>query len=153
MKLRKYIILLISLVALSQGMSAQRAVRRAGTGAVSDSAAVNADVQPTDTAMVAMSDTLANDTTKKRDDLEAPVIYQSKDSMVWYKNGNAYLYGSGQVNYQNIELKANEITIDLETSTVYAQGTTDTLGAVTGRPVFADGDTPYESETMSYNLK
>ena len=152
-KLRKYIILLISLVALSQGMSAQRAVRRAGTGAVSDSAAVNADVQPTDTAMVAMSDTLANDTTKKRDDLEAPVIYQSKDSMVWYKNGNAYLYGDGQVNYQSIELKANEITIDLETSSVYAQGTTDSVGTVTGRPVFADGNTPYESETMSYNFK
>ena len=85
--------------------------------------------------------------------LEAPVVYESKDSMVWYKNGNAYLYGSGQVNYQKIELKANEITIDLETSTVYAQGTTDSLGAVKGRPVFADGGTPYESQTMSYNFK
>lgn len=73
--------------------------------------------------------------------------------MVWYKNGNAYLYGSGQVNYQQIELKANEITIDLETSTVYAQGTKDTLGTVVGRPIFADGNTPYESETMSYNFK
>ena len=73
--------------------------------------------------------------------------------MVWQKNGNAYLYGEGQVNYQQIELKANEITIDLETSTVYAQGTTDSLGTVTGKPVFADGGTPYESKTMSYNFK
>ena len=108
----------------------------------------------TESSLTMSSDSIANDSvTKKRDELEAPVIYQSRDSMVWYKNGNAYLYGEGQVNYQQIELKANEITIDLETSTVYAQGTTDTLGTTTGRPVFADGDTPYESETMSYNFK
>ena len=144
---RKYILMLLSVVAFSQSLSAQRAVRHAG--ALPDSSAVIADVQPTGAVP---ADTLANDTTK-RTDLEAPVVYQSQDSMVWYKNGNAYLYGSGQVNYQRIELKANEITIDLETSTVYAQGTTDTLGTVKGRPVFADGDTPYESETMSYNFK
>ena len=107
-----------------------------------------------DSTLVVANDSIPNDSVaEKRDDLEAPVVYQSQDSMVWYKNGNAYLYGSGQVNYQQIELKANEITIDLETSTVYAQGTTDTLGVVKGRPVFADGPTPYESETMSYNFK
>ena len=150
-KLRKYIILLLSVVAFSQSLSAQRTMRRAG--AVSDSVSVTTDVLPADTAMVTPADSLANDTASQRTDLEAPVVYQSQDSMVWYKNGNAYLYGSGQVNYQKIELKANEITIDLETSTVYAQGTTDTLGNVTGRPVFADGETPYESETMSYNFK
>ena len=135
------------MVALSQGVWGQRAVR-------DDIASLDSlPVLSVDTTQVMAADTLANDTTKKRDDLEAPVVYQSADSMVWYKNGNAYLYGQGQVNYQNIELKANEITIDLETSTVYAQGTADTLGVVTGRPVFADGDTPYESETMSYNFK
>ncbi len=132
-------LLSILLVVSTQGMLAQRAVQH--EGALSD------------TTMTVASDSLANDTTKQRTDLEAPVIYQSTDSMVWYKNGNAYLYGSGQVNYQRIELQASEITIDLETSTVYAQGTTDSLGVVEGRPVFADGDTPYESETMSYNFK
>ena len=127
------------LVVSAQGVLAQRAVQH--EGALSD------------TTMTVASDSLANDTTTQRADLEAPVIYQSTDSMVWYKNGNAYLYGSGQVNYQRIELQASEITIDLETSTVYAQGTADSLGVVEGRPVFADGDTPYESETMSYNFK
>ena len=129
----------IFFVVSAQGVLAQRAMQRG-------------EALP-DTTLTAASDSLANDTTKRRDDLEAPVVYQSKDSMVWYKNGNAYLYGSGQVNYQKIELKANEITIDLDNSTVYAQGSTDSLGAVSGRPIFADGDTPYESETMSYNFK
>ena len=122
MKIRKYIILLATLVACSHNLWAQRAVQRGA--ALTDSVSVLAD----DAATVMPADTLANDTTKQRDDLEAPVVYESKDSMVWYKNGNAYLYGDGKVNYQSIELKANEITIDLETSTVYAQGTTDTLG-------------------------
>ena len=143
-KSRKYILLLVAVVAFAQSICAQRAVQRGV--AVPDSTAQVADVVP--------ADTLANDTAQsKRNDLEAPVIYESKDSMVWYKNGDAYLYGDSKVNYQRIELKANEITIDLETSTVYAQGTSDTLGNTKGRPIFADGDTPYESETMSYNFK
>ena len=150
-KLRKHIIWMLTVVACSQSLSAQRAMRRADV--VPDSVAMATEALSADTAMVTPADSLANDTASQRTDLEAPVVYQSQDSMVWYKNGNAYLYGSGQVNYQRIELKANEITIDLETSTVYAQGTTDTLGNVTGRPVFADGETPYESETMSYNFK
>ncbi len=138
-------------MACSLGSYAQRT--RAGRNlAATDTVA---SVLPTaDSTLVAASDSIPSDTVdQKRDELEAPVIYQSQDSMVWYKNGNAYLYGAGQVNYQQIELKANEITIDLETSTVYAQGTADSTGAVKGRPVFADGGTPYESKTMSYNFK
>ena len=138
-------------MACSLGSYAQRT--RAGRNlAATDTVA---SVLPTaDSTLVAVSDSIPSDTVdQKRDELEAPVIYQSQDSMVWYKNGNAYLYGAGQVNYQQIELKANEITIDLETSTVYAQGTADSTGSVKGRPVFADGGTPYESKTMSYNFK
>ncbi|MBR5235446.1 MAG: LPS-assembly protein LptD [Bacteroidaceae bacterium] len=145
-RLRRHIILLASLlVVMAQGVWAQRAVQRG--------AALPDSVGMATVGGVAPVDSVANDSAKSRNDLEAPVVYESKDSMVWYKNGNAYLYGDGKVNYQKIQLEANEITIDLETSTVYAQGTTDTLGNTKGRPVFADGDTPYESETMSYNFR
>ena len=148
----RYIILSVISVAFSLNSLAQRA-KASEAATVLDSLTTTTQ-SLADTTLIATTDSLPSDTVpKKRDELEAPVVYQSKDSMVWHKNGNAYLYGAGQVNYQRIELKANEITIDLETSTVYAQGTTDTLGTVTGRPIFADGDTPYESETMSYNFK
>ena len=141
------------MVMLTLSSFAQR-TRGANSSLVSDSVLATPTSVAADVARGASSDSIPNDSTSKRSNvLEAPVVYESKDSMVWYKNGNAYLYGSGQVNYQKIELKANEITIDLETSTVYAQGTTDSLGAVKGRPVFADGGTPYESQTMSYNFK
>ena len=160
-RLHRYIVVLVSVVACSLSSLAGWA-RTSRPFIASDSVASAVILPASDTAAVAASDSMlvtAPDsvagaaTPKKRDELEAPVIYQSKDSMVWQKNGNAYLYGEGQVNYQQIELKANEITIDLETSTVYAQGTTDSLGTVTGKPVFADGGTPYESKTMSYNFK
>ena len=148
----KYIILSVFSVAFSLNSLAQ--IAKVSETAVEGNSLTASSQALTDTTLVAASDSIPSDTVpKKRDELEAPVVYQSKDSMVWHKNGNAYLYGDGQVNYQKIELKANEITIDLETSTVYAQGTADTLGAVKGRPIFADGDTPYESETMSYNFK
>ncbi len=149
----RYIIALFSVMVLSLGTFAQRA-RGGGVSAVADSLASTIASSAAEAPAVVAADSIPGDSVaQKRDDLEAPVIYQSKDSMVWYKNGNAYLYGEGQVNYQKIELKANEITIDLETSTVHAQGTTDSTGVTTGRPVFADGSTPYESETMSYNFK
>ena len=160
-RLHRYIVVLVAVVACSLSSLAGWA-RTNRPFIASDSVASAVILPASDTAAVAASDSMlvtAPDsvagaaTPKKRDELEAPVIYQSKDSMVWQKNGNAYLYGEGQVNYQQIELKANEITIDLETSTVYAQGTTDSLGTVTGKPVFADGGTPYESKTMSYNFK
>lgn len=149
----RYIVALFSVMVLSLGTFAQRA-REGGVSAVADSLASTIASSAAEVPAVVAADSIPGDSVaQKRDDLEAPVIYQSKDSMVWYKNGNAYLYGEGQVNYQKIELKANEITIDLETSTVHAQGTTDSTGVTTGRPVFADGSTPYESETMSYNFK
>lgn len=149
----RYIVALFSVMVLSLGTFAQRA-RGGGVSAVADSLASTIASSAAEVPAVVAADSIPGDSVaQKRDDLEAPVIYQSKDSMVWYKNGNAYLYGEGQVNYQKIELKANEITIDLETSTVHAQGSTDSTGVTTGRPVFADGSTPYESETMSYNFK
>lgn len=152
-RLRRCILLLVGIAMLSLNSFAQRA-RGDRALAMPDSLLTSTVLPVPDSTLVVANDSIPNDSVaEKRDDLEAPVVYQSQDSMVWYKNGNAYLYGSGQVNYQQIELKANEITIDLETSTVYAQGTTDTLGVVKGRPVFADGPTPYESETMSYNFK
>ena len=150
-RLHRYIIVWLMAVACSLGVYAQRP--RAGRSLAAPDTIASV-LPPADSTLVAAADSVPGDTVPpQRDELEAPVIYQSQDSMVWYKNGNAYLYGAGQVNYQKIELTANEITIDLETSTVYAQGTTDSTGTVTGRPVFADGNTPYESQTMSYNFK
>ncbi len=97
-------------------------------------------------------DSLAMDSTKK-EALDAPVVYEATDSIVFTKGGFAYLYGNGKVNYENIELTSQLITMNLDSSTVYAQGVPDSTGVDQGTPIFKDGETPYESKTMRYNFK
>lgn len=99
------------------------------------------------------ADTLAADTAKKKEPLDAPVIYEASDSIVFTKEGYAHLYGEGKVNYQNIELTSAVISMNMDSSTVYARGVTDTAGVESGTPVFKDGETPYESKIMRYNFK
>ena len=90
---------------------------------------------------------------KNKDAIDAPVRYVANDSMVWTRGGNAYLYGSGQVNYDKIELTADIISMNMDSSVVHALGRADTTGNVTGQPVFKDGGTPYETDRISYNFK
>lgn len=98
-------------------------------------------------------DSLTVDTTKKKEPLDAPVIYEASDSIVFTKDGYAHLYGEGKVNYQNIELTSAVITMNMDSSTVFAKGVADTTGVETGTPIFKDGETPYESKIMRYNFK
>ena len=90
---------------------------------------------------------------KKKQPLDAPVIYESNDSTVFTQGGAATLYGSGKVNYQNIELAAEVISMNLDSSTVHAHGIKDSTEAIKGKPVFKDGDTSYDTETLNYNFK
>ena len=60
---------------------------------------------------------------------------------------------SGKVNYQNIELAAEVISMNLDSSTVHAYGIKDSTGVEKGKPVFKEGDTSYDTETIRYNFK
>ena len=77
-------------------------------------------------------------------DLDNPVDIQASDSMVLIGQNNAYLYGDGKVVYGDIKLDAENIEMNLDSSTVYAVGTTDSTGEVIGSPVFNDKGTEYE---------
>ena len=91
--------------------------------------------------------------TKKKSPLEAPVIYEAKDSVVFFMGSkNAYLYGDGKVDYQNINLTAEQITMNMDSSIVHAVGVPDSLGRLVGKPVFKQGSDEYEQETMTYNF-
>lgn len=98
-------------------------------------------------------DTVGNDTARGKDPLDAPVVYEASDSIVFTRGGFAHLYGNGKVNYQNIELTSAVITMNMDSSTVFARGVADSTGVESGTPVFKDGETPYESKTMRYNFK
>lgn len=107
-------------------------------------------------ALPASSDTLSTDSTGKKqnkDALDAPVRYVANDSMVWSRGGNAFLYGSGKVNYDKIELTADIISMNMDSSIVHASGRADSTGVLQGEPIFVDGGTPYETNRISYNFK
>jgi len=112
-----------------------------------DSLAVPSDIQPK-----AVSDTVAP-APRRSNALDDPVIYESNDSMIWDYGGYASLYGNGKVNYQNIQLTAAVIKMQMDSSLVYADGVPDSMGNWVGTPVFIDGSTPYESNHISYNFK
>ena len=89
----------------------------------------------------------------RKSTLEDPVAYEAKDSIVFIMGSkNAYLYGDGKVDYQNITLTSENITMNMDSSIVHAIGAVDSLGRMYGKPVFKQGKDSYESETMSYNF-
>lgn len=91
---------------------------------------------------------------KKKKALDAPVAYEAKDSVVFFMgDSHAYLYGDGKVNYDNFELTAEEIKMNLDSSVVHANGVADSLGEMAGLPVFKQGKDEYKSKSMSYNFE
>ncbi len=88
-----------------------------------------------------------------KSDLDAPVVFSSSDSMLIIRRDSAFMYGSGSVTYGDIKLDAAQIEMNLRDNTVYAVGREDSLGELTGKPVFSEGGTEYEAKTMHYNFK
>lgn len=81
------------------------------------------------------------------------IEYSARDSIVMEGMNIALLYGDAQVNYEGMELKAEFIRINLDSSTVYATGVPDSMGILQGTPVFKEGSETVESKAMNYNMK
>ena len=100
-------------------------------------------------------DTTRHDTIRvSKSALEEPVHYSARDSITWdFSTSWANLYGDGKVSYQNLELSADHISMNLDSSIVHAVGREDTTGVIQGAPVFKQGDDSYEPDSISYNFK
>ena len=91
---------------------------------------------------------------RRRNGIDSPVEYVASDSIVYYAGTKmAYLYGSSNVKYQNMDLKSEQIHMGLDSSLVHATGVADSVGQLTGTPVFQIGSDTYENDTMSFNFK
>ncbi len=103
----------------------------------------------------AAQDTVPVDTTRKsKNALDMPVNYSAEDSITFdYAHSHAHLYGGSKVQYQNLELEADIINIAIDSSLVHATSRTDSLGNVTGKPLFRQGKDEYEPDSISYNFK
>ncbi|MBQ8051142.1 MAG: LPS-assembly protein LptD [Bacteroidaceae bacterium] len=100
-------------------------------------------------------DTVRRDTVRvSKSALDEPVRYSAKDSITFdYATSRANLYGDSKVNYQNLELDADYISISIDSSLVHAMGREDSTGVVQGAPVFKQGNDSYEPDKISYNFK
>ena len=123
-----------------------------GTKAAADSIPQRAYTILPDTSL---RDSLYKDTVRKsKSALEEPVSYSAKDSITFdYTNSRAHLFGGSQVNYQNLQLTADDISLSLDSSLVHASGRPDSTGAIQGKPLFKQGEDEYKPDRISYNFK
>lgn len=101
------------------------------------------------------TDSVAADTVKKREPgIDAPVEYTAEDSLVYdADSGLAFLFGKAKVNYQDMQLDAAKITMNMDSSLVHAEGKRDSTGVSSDDPVYQQGADTYNSERMSFNFK
>ncbi len=114
---------------------------------------------------IQLPDSLESDTTllpatintdtvqKKKDGLEAAVDYTATDSIVFTAGNWGFLYGDAEVYYTDVSLKAENISMNLDSTIVHASYGVDSIGDKFGFPVFADAANEMEAEKLSYNFK
>jgi len=110
-------------------------------------------------SIIVATDTLqrAADTTKTKPpkgDITTTINYSARDSIrASVDNQIIWLYGDAKIKYGEIELEAEEITIDYANSTLTAHGIRDSLGNRVGFPIFKNGAELYETRDIIYNYK
>lgn len=105
----------------------------------------------------AIDDSIKADSANRRrkNGIDAPVTYTSSDSLVYYGDTKkAFLFGDANVKYVDMDLTAEKINMQLDSSLVHATGALDTATKKQyGLPVFITGSDKYETDTMAFNFK
>ena len=87
--------------------------------------------------------------------LDQPAFTTARDSIIEdFTDGKRmiYYYGDVKVKYGNMELAADYMEYDIQTKTVYARGTKDSTGVITGMPTMTQGGKTYTMEELRYNF-
>ncbi|MBQ3364586.1 MAG: LPS-assembly protein LptD [Muribaculaceae bacterium] len=90
---------------------------------------------------------------RERVDLDHVVEFNAKDSIILFGRNHAVMYGGSKILYGDIDMSASQISMDMDSSQVQAVGVLDSIGDLTGNPVFKDQSGEYESRVMKYNFK
>ena len=92
----------------------------------------------------------------EKSSLTKPAFSAAKDSSKQvFADGQRkmFYWGDVEVTYENIKLKADYMEYDMNTGTVFARGTYDTLtGEWKGRPEMTQGKQTYNMEEIRYNF-
>ena len=88
----------------------------------------------------------------KESALKSKVEYSSSDSLRFeIKGQKVFLFDKADIKYEDFNLKANYVEIDFVKNTLYATGSKDSTGKLTGNPETAQGDQKFKSKTILYN--
>jgi lipopolysaccharide assembly outer membrane protein LptD (OstA) len=104
---------------------------------------------------VALNDTTEKDSLETVDEswLENILSYDAHDSIKGdLVNNKAYLYNEAYIEYGDINLKAGFIEIDWNNNEVRATGIPDSTGKIVQKPIFAQADKVFETDTIVYNF-
>ncbi len=81
---------------------------------------------------------------------------KNTDSLYYdVREKKVYIYDQGDITYQNKNLVADFMRIDMQTREVYAYGKADTVDGTPTvvKPVFTDNGSSFTMDTITYNLK
>lgn len=94
--------------------------------------------------------------------LKSKVIYSARDSVRFdVQNQKVFLFGEGDVKYENMTLVANYIEFDMTKNVAYARGARDSSGNIVldsagmpiGDPVFSEGAKSFDAKEITYNFE
>ena len=86
------------------------------------------------------------------DAIKEIITYKAKDSVAIDLDSKcAYLFHEGSIEFQNMSLSADAVDVDFNRKQVHAIGVVDTSGHYQGRPVFKQGESEYNADTITYN--
>lgn len=112
---------------------------------------VKSEIDSTSTALIPSADT--SRFIRQKVDLDHVVEFTAKDSIILIGRNHAMMYGGSKIVYGDIDVTASSISMDMDSSQVHAIGVPDSVGELTGNPVFKDNSGEYESRVMKYNFK
>ena len=104
-----------------------------------------------------LADSTSNDAISKKvskNVLDSKVDYVSEDSIRFeVSTQKVFLFTKAKVNYEDVELKAGYIILDMENNIVLAAGRIDSSGKIIEKPELTQGEQKTEADTIIYNFK
>ncbi|MGB5362249.1 MAG: putative LPS assembly protein LptD [Aureibaculum sp.] len=102
----------------------------------------------------AVDSTKVDSIIRPKEFLEDKITHKSEDYIANdFIKQTATLYNNAELYYQDIELKAGIIIIDYKNNLAYAKGILDSLGKYEQKPIFKQGSTETEQDSLVYNFK
>ena len=89
-----------------------------------------------------------------KDAVKEIVSYKAIDSVaIDLDTKKAFLYKEGEIIFEDMNLKADAVELDFNRQQLHATGVVDSMGKYIGRPLFKQGTSEYNADTMTYNYK